>query len=59
MTVIVMVAVVLLPLWFYGLALALAAARDRIGSPTRLPTARSVSRSMRRVLLGDERPRAS
>ena len=55
MTVVVMIAVVLLPLWFYGLALALAAARDRIGSPTRLPSARSVSRSMRRVLLGDER----
>ncbi|HEY2193929.1 MAG TPA: hypothetical protein VGH76_16755 [Actinomycetospora sp.] len=58
MTVIVVVAVVLLPLWFYGLALALAAARDRLGSPSKLPIARSVSRSMRRVLIGDERSRS-
>lgn len=58
MTVVVVVAVVLLPLWFYGLALALAAARDRLASPSKLPIARSVSRSMRRVLIGDERSRS-
>ena len=55
MTIAVVIAVVLLPVWFYGLALALVAARDRLGSPSRLPSARSVSRSMRRVLLGNER----
>jgi hypothetical protein len=49
MSTVVMIAVVLLPIWLYLLALALAACRERLGC-TKVPLARCLTRTVRQSL---------